>query len=74
MGDLGISQFICPCTYIPPRPALVTQLDACPGGDQEVAGSNYTRSATFFMETDPEMFSLVILSPLLISRRAVVSF
>ena len=30
------------------RPASVVQLDARPTGDQEVAGSNLPRSATFF--------------------------
>ena len=34
--------------YLHHKPASVAQLDARPTGDQEVAGSTPTRSATFF--------------------------
>ena len=41
----------------------MAQLDAHPTGDQEVAGSIPTGSATvFFVEIDHEIFSVVILS------------
>ena len=43
-------------------PALVAQLDARPTGDQEVAGSTTVGLATFFVEIDHEIFSMVILS------------
>ena len=38
----------------------VAQLDACPTGDQEVAGSTFAGSATF-VKIDREIFSTVIL-------------
>ena len=37
-------------------------------GDQEIAGSTPARSATCFIETDHEIFSMVILSLLLIQE------
>ena len=43
-------------------PASVAQVDAHPTGDQEVVGSAPTRSATFFVEIDHEIFSTVIFS------------
>ena len=46
----------------------MAQLDACPTGDQEVVGSIPTVSATFFVEIDHEIFSMVILSLLLIQK------
>ena len=42
-------------------PASVAQLDACPTGDQEVAGSTPTGQKHSFVEIDHEIF-LVILS------------
>ena len=42
-------------------PASVAQLDMCPTGDQEVAGSTPAGSATFFRGYH-EIFSTVILS------------
>ena len=38
------------------------KLDACPTGDQEVAGSTLQGWQNSFMETDHEIFSMVILS------------
>ena len=43
--------------------------DACPTGDQEVAGTISAGSATFFAKIDHEIFSTVILSLLLIQER-----
>ena len=39
----------------------MAQLDACPTGDQEVAGLTPARSATSFSEVDHEIFSTVVL-------------
>ena len=41
-------------------PASVAQWDALLTGDQGVAGSIATKSATFFVEIDHEIFSTVI--------------
>ena len=49
-------------------PALVAQLDACPTGVQEVAGSIPAWWATFFVENDHEIFSTIILSLQLIQE------
>ena len=44
----------------------MAQLDVRPTCDQEVVGSNLTRSATSFVEIDHEILSMFILSLLLI--------
>ena len=44
------------------------QLDVCPTGDQEVAGSTPAGSATLLWRFDHEVFSVVILSLLLIQE------
>ena len=53
-------------------PSSVAQLDACPTGDQEVAGLTPTQEVAgltpTFMEIDHEIFSTVILSLLLIQE------
>ena len=49
-------------------PASVAQLDAHPTGDQKVAGSAPTGSATFFHGDWREIFSTVILSLSLIQE------
>ena len=46
-GYLGMLMILLLCIQIL-EPALVAQLDACPTGDQEVADSTPTVSATFF--------------------------
>ena len=40
----------------------MTQLDACLTGDQGVAGSTPASSAKYFVATDHEIFSKIILS------------
>ena len=54
----------------------MAQLAARPNADQEVAGSTSTGSATFFVEIDHKVISMVILSlqQTADSRRAVFSF
>ena len=49
-------------------PASVAQLDARLTGDQEIADSNPARWQHSFMEIDREIFSMVILSLLLIQE------
>ena len=44
------------------KQASVAQLDACPTGDQEVVSLTPTGPATFLLEMDHEIFSMVILS------------
>ena len=46
----------------------MARLDACVTVDQEVAGSNPNRLTTFFRGDDHEIFSMVILSLLLIQE------
>ena len=46
----------------------VAQLDACSTGDQEVVNSNPAGSATLSWRFDHEIFSMVILSLLLIQE------
>ena len=49
--------------------ASVAQLDVCPTGDQEVAGSTPAKVGKHsFLEIDHEIFSTVILSLLLIQE------
>ena len=63
----------CPC-YCQFVPALVAQLDAHPTSDRRLRVRLQLGRQHSFMEIDQEMFSTVILSLPLISRRAVVSF
>ena len=49
-------------------PAPVAQLNACSTGDQEVAGSTPPSQQHSFVEIDHEIFSMVILSLLLIQE------
>ena len=50
-------------SIIQSKPASVAQLDACPTGDQEVAGSTPAEVWQHsFVEIDHEIFSSVILS------------
>ena len=61
--------------YTPILPAYVAQLDACPTGDQEVAGLTVAGSANSFVEIDCKIFSVVILSfPLIQERQLSVSW
>ena len=46
----------------------MAQLDVCPTGDQEVAGLTLAGRLHSFLEIDREIFSLVILSFLLIQE------
>ena len=50
------------------KPAWVAQLDARPSGDQEVAGLIPTGWQHSFVESDHEIFSMTILSLLLIQE------
>ena len=65
--------FVSIYILIKSTPASVAQLDVCPTGEQEVAGSTLTGSAIFFHGDDHEIFSMLI-HPSADSRRAVVSF
>ena len=56
------------CHYYPPVPALVAHLDVHPFGDQEVAGSTPASRQHSLEEIDHEIFSMVILSLLLIQE------
>ena len=55
-------------------PALVAQLDMRPTGDQEVAGSTPTESATFRRDLTMKYFLQSFYLPSTDSRRVVVSF
>ena len=55
-------------------PASVAQLDACPTGDQEIAGLNLAESATFFRGDFIMKYFLRSFSLSADSRKAVVSF
>ena len=53
-------KLLCLLQYL--LPASVAQLDVCPTGDQEVAGSIPLGWQHSFMEIDHEIFSMIILS------------